>query len=357
MDFEFRGLPWNVVFGAGTLSSLPAQLARLRYERPLILTTPGRKPLGRNIVEMLGPSSAECFTSARTHTPKATVDQAMALADTWNADCTVAVGGGSTIGLGKALALLRNTPNVAVPTTYSGSEMTNIWGYLEGRSKQIGRDDKVLPRLTIYDPNLTLDLPAEVSGASGLNAIAQAVVNVTMHNPNPILVLWALEAIRSLAGSLPRIIENPRNIVGRTRALYGACLAGAVIGAGQTSLHHRLCHVFGGMFDTPHAQTHALFLPHSVLFNSSAVPEATALVADALGVGDAAKGLRALADELHVPRSLRELGIVEQDLDEAAHAVLRGSVNNPRPVQFDSIRRLLQDAFDGVLRIDNPDSR
>jgi maleylacetate reductase len=350
MEFEFRGLPWNIVFGVGAITELADRIAELGYERPLILTTPGQRARGQRIIESLAPDRARLFAEARTHTPIETVMAAVEAAEAWRADCTVALGGGSTIGLGKGLALHSDLPNLAVPTTYSGSEMTNIWGYLEDGSKRIGRNDKVLPRLTIYDPQLTVDLPPDTTGASGLNAMAQAIVNVTVVDPNPLLVLWALEAIRQLAASLPGLIKEPTRLDLRIQALYGAFLAGAVIGSGKTGLHHKLCHVFGGMFNTAHAQTHALFLPHSVAFNRDSVPEATARVANALGVADAATGLRALADDLCVPRSLAELGVAEDDLDAAARAVTSVPVVNPRPVDFESIRQLLQDAFDGSVR-------
>jgi maleylacetate reductase len=349
MKFVFRSLPWNVVFGRGAIAELPERLASLKLERPLILSTPGRAPGAKSLARLLAPSPVDVFAAAKTHTPLAAVEDAEALARNIAADCTIAMGGGSTIGLGKALALRAGLPNVAVPTTYSGSEMTNIWGYSVGDKKEIGRADAVVPRLTIYDPELTLDLPAAFSGASGLNAIAQAVVNITVAEPNPLISLWALEAIRVLAPSLRTIAASPQDIGARETALYGACLAGAVIGMGATSLHHKLCHVFGGRFGTPHAQTHAVLLPYTVAFNAPAVPRGTQSVAEALGVADAARGLRGLGRALGVPASLAELGIAERDLDEAARLATRAPVNNPRDVTFEAVRDLLQNAFAGAL--------
>lgn len=349
MSFAIKLLPWNVVFGTGARAGLAGQLDSLGYARPLMLCTPGRAELAGSLQAALAGRCSEIFALAATHTPLPTVEAAIRAYEDFGGDCTIAVGGGSTIGLGKALALKRGIPNVAVPTTYSGSEMTNIWGFTDGGRKHIGRDTAVLPRLTVYDPELTLDLPPAFSGASGMNALAQAVVNVTVPEPNPVLLLWALEAIRKLSASLPEIAEQPGSLAAREQALYGSFLAGAVIGIGATSLHHKLCHTLGGAFGTPHAETHALLLPHTVAFNSAVTPEGTRLVARALGVEDAAAGLLALARRVGAWGTLRDLGLDAADLDEAARLATATPISNPRPTSFESVRALLQRAFEGVV--------
>jgi len=349
VNFLFRSLPWNIVFGPGTVEQLPERLDALGYKRPLLLTTPGQVQRGERVAAMLSPREAALFANAKTHTPLPTVLQALETAEKLGSDCTIAIGGGSTIGLGKGLALKAGLPNIAIPTTYSGSEMTNIWGYSDGAKKEIGRSDAVVPKLTIYDPELTLDLPLEISGPSGFNALAHCVVNVALREPNPMLVPWALEAITKLAQGLPKIADEPRNLQARTRVLYGSCLAGAVIGMGVTTLHHKLCHVLGGAFGTPHAQTHALLLPHTVAFNAPAVEGNTQRVAEALGVDDAAVSLQALGRSVGVVSNLRELGLREEDLDEVARLATAAPVNNPRQVSFENLRQLLHNVFTGEI--------
>lgn len=349
MGFAFKSLPWNVLFGSGTSMRLPGELDVLGFERPLILSTPGQAARAEHFAAMLEPRPAAIFAEAKMHTPLPTVLAALERARELGSDCTIAIGGGSTIGLGKGLALKASLPGIAIPTTYSGSEMTNIWGYQHGSKKEIGRSESVVPKLTIYDPELTLDLPLAVSGPSAFNAIAHCVVNATAVEPNPMLLPWAFEAIRELAAGLPLIAADLHDIDARRRCLFGACLAGAVIATGATTLHHKLCHVLGGAFGTPHAQTHALLLPHTVAFNEPVVPDATRRVSEALGAGDAAAGLRELGLSVGVVPSLRELGLRERDLDEVARLATAAPVNNPRAVSFENLRQLLQNVFTGEL--------
>ena len=196
-------------------------------------------------------------------------------------------------------------------------------------------------------PELTLTLPPAFAAASGMNAMAQAVANAASEDANPVSSVMALEGIRALARSLPVIISEPDDIHARIEAMYGACLAAAALGTGTTGLHHRLCHTFGGTFNTPHAETHTILLPHSVAYNASARPEATRRIAEALGVGDAATGLFELAGNLGAPTALKDIGIEEADLDEAAAVALEKPVNNPEPVTRERIRALLDNAWRG----------
>jgi alcohol dehydrogenase class IV len=285
------------------------------------------------------------FSDARLHVPANTVVAASDSAQRSNADSAIAIGGGSTTGLGKALALNMSLPFIAIPTSYSGSEMTNIWGITEDGRKSTGRDNKVLPSLTIYDPGLTLGLPPDVSAASGMNAIAQAAVNIVEVSPDKALSELAEEGVRKLAGALPIVVSEPGNVAARSDALYGACLAGAAIGAGTTSLHHKLCHVIGGRFDTNHAATHSILLPHTIRYNMPAAPEGAAKLAAALGAADAFTGLRDLAENIGAPTTLRSLGLTSADLDAVVDSVIAANIRNPRTVERDSLRAMLQDAY------------
>ena len=319
----------------------------LGLERALVLCTPGHLAKGRSIVEQLGARAVGLFAGARMHVPATTLDEASRLARDVQAKCTVSIGGGSTTGLGKALAAQYGLENVAIPTTYSGSEMTPIWGVTKSGRKVTDRDPRVVPTLTIYDPALTVSLPSGMSASSGLNALAQAVVNVATDRPNPIAAALGTEGIRVLAESLPLVVMEPNNLEARAGALYGCCVAGGAVGVGSTGLHHRLCHTLGGAFNTPHAETHAILLPHSVAYNATSAAAGTQKVADALGVRDCSLGIHELAKSLGVPTALKQLGVKESDLDRVTELALQASFYNPEPVTADRIRALLQNAYEG----------
>ncbi len=346
-NFNYKALPWNIQFGEGALQRLPEELDKLGYTRALILATPEQAEQGQELVTLLGERAAGLFSQAVMHVPAETVEQAIQEVDRLNADCSVSIGGGSTTGLGKALALKLRLPNIVIPTSYAGSEMTNIWGITENERKVTGRDDRVVPTLVVYDPALTLTLPARFAGPSGLNAMAQAVVNVAAENTNPIVALMATEAVRALSHSLPKVIAEPDNMNARAEALYGACLAGGSLGTGTTSLHHRLCHTFGGTFNTPHAETHTILLPHCVAYNAAATAEGTGRLAAAMGVDNAAIGIFNLAKTVGAPTALKDIGIQEADLDKAAEIATESPVNNPEPVTTERVRALLQNAYEG----------
>ena len=346
-DFSYQSLPWNIVFAAGSLQRLPSELDKLGKQRALILTTPNQAELGRKIAALLGDRAAGLFDQAAMHVPATTLAVATEIAHSLKADCTVAIGGGSTTGLGKALAVKEGLDNIVIPTTYAGSEMTDIWAVTKAERKVTARDHAAVPTLTLYDPELSLALPPEFSAASGLNAMAQAVVNVATDKPNPIIASLAVDGIRALAASLPVIMQDPQNIEARAKALYGASMAGGALGTGTTSLHHRLCHTFGGTFNTPHAQTHAILLAHSVAYNAAATAEGTDRVAEAMGVVDAAQGIYELAQQLGVSVSLKDLGIQEADLDKAVAVTLENPLSNPEPVTEKRLRQLLDNAWRG----------
>ncbi len=346
-EFAFKALPWNIVFGVGAFERLPREMDALGLDRALVLCTPGHRADGRSTAELLSGRAAGLFASARMHVPAATLAEASRLARDLRAKCTVSIGGGSTTGLGKALAARDGLDNIAIPTTYSGSEMTDIWAVTESGRKVTARDPRVVPNLTVYDPRLTVSLPASMSAASGLNALAQAVVNVATDKPSPIPSALAAEGIRALAHSLPRVVVEPDNLEARAEALYGACIAAGALGVGSTGLHHRLCHILGGTFKTPHAETHAALLPHSVAYNAEAAAAGTQKVAEALGVVDAPLGIYEFAKRLGAPTALGQLGVAESDLDKVAEMTTQAPFHNPERVTVDRIRALLQDAFEG----------
>lgn len=346
--FIYAPLPVRVQFGAGALSCLPDEMDHLGLRRALVLCSPEQRALADSVSALLSHRSAGIFDRAAPHVPAALAREARDAAGRLDADCAVAVGGGSTIGLGKAIALESGLPVVAIPTTYAGSEMTSIYGITEARLKRTGRDKKVLPRSVIYDPQLTLTLPARLSVTSGINAIAHAAEGLYANDASPITSLMAEEGIAALARAIPDIARDPADTQARSDALYGAWLCGAVLGNVSMALHHKLCHTLGGSFDLPHAETHTVMLPHALAYNSAAAPSAMARIARALGAGHAAGGAFDLARANGAPVSLREIGMREHDLDLACDFALHQQYPNPRPLERSAIRQLLQNAFEGV---------
>jgi alcohol dehydrogenase class IV len=345
-SFIYNGLPARVVFGAGALAKLPEELARLGATRALVLSTPEQKASAMEVAAALTGRCAGTYDKAAMHVPIEVAEDARRTARELGADCCVTVGGGSTTGLGKAIALTSELPILAVPTTYAGSEMTPIYGITEGGAKKTGRDVRVLPKSVIYDPNLTLSLPAALSAASGMNAIAHAVEALYSHEGNPIVSLMAEEGIRALAAALPRILEQPRDLNARSDALYGAWLCGIVLGSAGMALHHKLCHVLGGSFNLPHAETHSIVLPHAVRYNQSA-GEAMRRIERAIGAPDAATGIFDLEKKLGLPLRLADIGMKEADLERAARIATEAPYPNPRKVEYAPVLELLRDAYRG----------
>lgn len=346
--FTYTGLPARVVFGTGTLASLRAEVERLAITRALVLTTPAQLAHGRAASDRLGDRAAGMFHGAAMHTPVDVTRAALEVARELAADGVVAIGGGSTIGLGKAIAVRTGLPQVAIPTTYAGSEMTPILGETDAGQKTTRSSPDVLPETVIYDVELTLGLPAGLSGTSGINAIAHAVEALYTRDANPITSLLAEQGIAALGRALPAIAADPGDRGARTDALYGAWLCGMCLGAVGMALHHKLCHVLGGAFQLPHAETHTAVLPHAVAYNAAAAPEAMARIARALGVGGAARGLYDLAGAVGAPRSLAALGMPAGGLDRAADLAVANPYWNPRPLDRAAIRELLERAFAGA---------
>lgn len=346
-SFTYQAQPSRILFGPGRLGELTEEANRLGVRRMLVLSTPTQRPLADQVADVLGPLTVGTFSEAKMHVPAETAKAACRVAQRVDADGCVAVGGGSTIGLGKVIALNLRLPVIAVPTTYSGSEMTPIWGMTEANRKRTGRDPAVLPRSVVYDPELTLDLPPAISGTSGINAIAHAVESLYAPDTSPVIALFAEEGIRCLARALPRIAADPGDRDARSLALRGAWLCGSCLGATTMSLHHKLCHVLGGTLDLPHAPTHTVLLPYVAAFNLAANPVARDAVCRALGVEDAGRGLADLAAAVGAPTSLGELGVLEQDLAQVVEQVLAQPYANPRAVDRADVEALLSAALTG----------
>jgi maleylacetate reductase len=346
-SFTFDQPASRVIFGVGAFDRLADEIKRLGARRAIVLSTPEQVKDAEEAAHRLGDLAAGIFPRAVMHVPIETAREAREAARRLDADCCVAIGGGSTIGLGKAIALDSGLAVIAIPTTYAGSEMTPIYGLTEDGIKKTGRDRKVLPKTVIYDPALTLTLPPKIAGPSGMNAIAHCVEGLYAMDGNPIISLFAAEGIRALARSLAIVVASPGDLAARADALYGAWLAGTVLGAVSIGIHHKLCHTLGGTFNLPHAEVHTVILPHAVEFNRKAAPEAMRITAEALGTEGAARGLFDLAVRIGAPVALKDIGMPADGLERAAELSTQNPYANPRQVKYDGVLELLRNAYEG----------
>jgi alcohol dehydrogenase class IV len=347
-SFVYNGLPSRVVFGTGSIDQLPEEIDRLGAKRALVISTPEQSSAVRQVAASLGARVAGVYDKAVMHVPIEVAEDARRVAQEQGADCYVTVGGGSTTGLGKAIALVSSMPILSVPTTYAGSEMTTIYGLTEGGAKKTGRDARVLPKTVVYDPALTLSLPAALSAASGMNAIAHSVEALYSHETNPIISLMAEEGIRALAAALPKIQLNPKDLEARSDALYGAWLCGVALNGAGMALHHKLCHTLGGSFNLPHAETHSIVLPHAMRYNRDAAPHAMARIAKAINASDAVMGIYDLEKSLGIPMRLADIGMKEADLERAAKIATAAPYPNPRTIELEPVLGLLRNAYSGA---------
>jgi maleylacetate reductase len=342
----------RVLFGPGRRKQLASELDRLSLARVLVVADPGL-PAGCEVVELLGPRAVAEFSEVVMHVPVDVAGRAVQAAREAGADAVVAVGGGSAIGTAKAVARQLQLPVVAVPTTYAGSEMTPIWGLTEGGHKTTGRDPHVLPRVVVYDPELTVSLPTDLSAASGMNALAHLVEGLYAPEASPLTVAVAREGLRALARGLPAVVDRPDDLDARGEVTYGAWLAGWVLGTTGMGVHHKICHVLGGTYDLPHAASHSAVVPYAVAFNSHAAPSAMAAIEAAFRdagrrADHAAGAVWDLRTAIGAPGALAALGFRADAIDRAAGLVAEGRPVNPRPVDLDGVRAVLMAAHGGA---------
>lgn len=348
LDFSYETRPVRVVFRPGaSVSATPGEAARLGLHRVLVVCGSRGEATARTVADALGDACAGLHAEARMHVPVEVADRAVEVAREVGADGCVAVGGGSAIGLGKAIALRTGLPLIAVPSTYSGSETTPVWGLTDQGAKRTGRDPAVQPRSVVYDPELTLALPVALSVTSGINAVAHAAEALYAPDASPLVSLMAEEGVRAMTQALPRVAAAPGDLDARSRALYGAWLCGACLGATTMGLHHKFCHVLGGTFGLPHAETHTVVLPYVLAYNASAAPQAITALSRALNTDDVPRALRELAGSLGAPGTLAELGLKERDLPVAAARTAEESYPNPREVTANAVLGLLTAAYEG----------
>ncbi|MFF0265640.1 maleylacetate reductase [Kribbella sp. NPDC004536] len=403
--------PGRVVFGAGSLERVGDEVAALGVRRVLVIATNSARDAADLVELQLGDRFVGRIDGVAQHVPTEVADAARAKAHELAADAIVAIGGGSAIGLAKAVAL-KSTPGgagtagavggaggaggagasggggvgsaggvgapgasggvgapggaggvgtsgasggvgaggvvvVGVPTTYAGSEMTAVWGETAGGSKATGVDVRVLPRVVVYDPVLTRRLPVKVTAASVANAIAHCVEAVWTPKADPITETIAVEGLRALSDGLRAVLVEPADLDARGKLMYGACLAGSALATAGTGLHHKLCHLLGGTYGLPHAETHAAILPQVTRINAPAIPHSAARLSAALGGSGSADALAGeLWDLFQTAGVGMGLGLTRQQVDEAAAGFK--VVGNPVPVGEDQVREILVRALDGV---------
>ncbi|WP_334184576.1 maleylacetate reductase [Novosphingobium sp.] len=345
--FDPASPPTRVRFECGARHGLARELDALALARALVLTTPQQRGQGEEIIGNRGDRAVGLFTNATMHTPVEVTQAALAEASRTGADCVIAIGGGSTIGLGKAIALRTDLPQIVLPTTYAGSEATPVLGQTENGVKTTLKSEKVQPEVIIYDAELVATLPVTMTVTSGLNAMAHAVEGLYSQDASRLSSALAMDGIRAFVAGLPGVVAEPGDLASREDTLFGAWLCGTVLAQVGMALHHKLCHTLGGTLNLPHAETHAIILPHATAYNEPCAPAALKPVAELLGSDSAAGGLYDFAERMGAPTALKSLGVAEEDLDRIADLASRSPYPNPRPIERDGIRHLLQGAWEG----------
>lgn len=334
----------RVRFGTPAVQAVAEELVALGCHTALLISTAPQESNARGFAASVGPRIGAVYAGARMHTPIEVTANAMEFAKSSQADCLVAFGGGSAIGLAKAIALQTDLPQIAVPTTYAGSEATAILGQTEAGKKTTITDPRVQPEVIVYDPARVASLPVPLTVASGLNAMAHAAEALYARDRNPLTTTLALQGLEAMLLGLPEVVANPASLAARSRTQYGAFLCGTVLGQVGMSLHHKLCHTLGGSFDLPHAETHAVLLPHTIAYNAGSQGLERL---DELFDRPSGQALYAFAKSLNAPLALRDLGLQESDLDRAADLATQNPYWNPRPIERGPLRALLQRAWSG----------
>jgi len=348
LDTAKHATDQNVAFGAGLRHDIKSHAKEAGCERILVLTTPNQSDLGLELAETLGPMAAGIYSKAVMHTPAEVTEDALAHLRDAGADAVLSAGGGSTIGLGKALDLHAEIVQIALPTTYAGSECTPILGQTEQGVKTTMSDPKLRPDVVLYDAELVATLPVAMTVTSALNAMAHAVEALYAKDRTEASTALALDGIKAFQQALPSVMADPRDLAAREATQEGAWACGTVLGQVGMALHHKLCHTLGGSLNLPHAETHAIILPHAAAYNAPSVGDMFAPAAKMFDSDDLALGLWDFAKSLGAPTALRDLGVAEGDLDRMAELATTNPYWNPREITKEGIRALLDRAWEGA---------
>jgi maleylacetate reductase len=382
-QFTYTAYAQQIIFGAGALSKLPEAIGRFGWRRLLLCTSGSAQRTGHvaAVVAAVGDQLLAVYDRTAPHVPEQQVAEALALAEEHEVDALIALGGGSPIGLAKATAQALeehrsgaparaahptdqpHVPLVAIPTTYAGSEMTAIYGVTRVVAgvarKTTVTDPKVAAKLVIYDPLLTLDLPANLTASTGINALAHCVEALYSITRNPVSSAAALGGARAIARGLPRCYADGKDAEARSEMLMGAHLAGVAISSVGMALHHGVCHVLGGTAGVPHGVANSIILPHAMRFNLDATAAELAQFAEMIGIARDSRGDAALAEagiervaaliaQLGLPQRLRDAGVPEAALPQLAELAFQSRTvqNNPKPISaVAQLEELLQAAW------------
>jgi maleylacetate reductase len=354
LAFTWQALPSRVTLRDDALDAVADEVARVGRTRALVIGGgPSAADGLQHVVRQLGERAVAVIHDAAQHVPADSAASAAERARQAGADIVITIGGGSATGLGKAVAVTCSLPLIAIPTTYAGSEMTPVWGRTEGGRKVTARDDRALPVAVLYDPTLYRGLPARLAAASGMNALAHCLEALWLPAISPMTRALAELGVRQLISGLPRVVANPDDTDAHADTLVGACLAGLSFAQAGSGIHHRTCHVLGGGWNLPHAETHAVLLPQSTALVAARSREAAQRLSDAMGGGDPAQAVFALLEQLDLPTSLAEIGLPESALPDAAERVLAASRDDPL-VDEAAVREMLAAAYAGRAPSDSP---
>lgn len=343
----YNATPARIVFGTGAIERVAQVVEAFGATRAVVVSTPGRSGLADRTAALLGPLCAGTIPEAISQVPIELARRGRERARALGADCLVSVGGGASVGLGKAIALDMPVPVIAIPTTYSGSEMTGFCGITIDGVKRMHTSLNMLAGAVIYDPDLSRALPLDVSMASAMNALAHCLDVVYVPTASPIMLAAAYEGAGAIVDAMRRVARAPDDRDARSDLLYGAYLGGAAL-TGGFALQHGVAHVLGGSFGIAHGLSHALVLPHVAAYNARFAPAELGRMAAATGGRAFAGTAFDLLEEVGLPTSLRSLGLAEADLDPAARITVETDHgHNPGPVTFEGVRALLDDAFHG----------
>ncbi|MDA7569456.1 maleylacetate reductase [Emcibacteraceae bacterium] len=348
MQFDYTPVPSKAVFGENSALKLKDEIIALGGKRVMIACTKNMVSRIQHVIDHLGEICISIYDKAEPHCPKHIALGAVEEFKAKNCDIIVAVGGGSSIGIGKAITLRTSAPLIVIVTTPCGSESTPIHGMLVGNKKKTGRDPKVIANTSVYDPALTTSMNAHLTGTIGMNSLAHCVEALYAKVKSPVSDLMAIEGIKSLTSGLPKSIKRPNDIIARAEVLFGGMLSGYCVTLAGIAIHHKLCHVLGGHHGIPHGESNSVILPYAIAYNETAAPEAMEKIKGAMKTESASSGIYDFARKIGVPKSLKELGMRESDLDLAAAETIERTPYNPKPLEIKSVREMLQQAYEGV---------
>ncbi len=365
-SFVYRTHRQEIIFAPGALAQIGEAITHSGWTRLVLYASPSMQKAAHieKIRTALGNRLVAVYGEVRPHVQDQQVQEAVELAVQCEADAVIGLGGGSPIGMAKAVASrLGEIQVIAIPTTYAGSEMTPVFGIThtdeDPPRKVTVNDPRIVPSLVVYDPQLTLDLPPELTASTGINALAHCIEALYSKTRNPLSTAAAKEAVGHIQKALLRCYQDGTDVEARSEMLLGSHLAGVSLATVSMGLHHGLCHVLGGSANVPHGLANAILLPHAIRFNADAAATELLPAADVMGAPETYRQQKdridALADlissligRMNLPQHLRDVGVNENDLPELARIAFQNKTiqNNPRPVtDVEQLETLLRGAW------------